>query len=232
MSEHTTDTHTKGPLTVKRLHMYGNCCDYGIIDEDGRVIGEAIDVIGPTPNDRAPARANATLWAAAGDLLAACEMEVAVESQQCGDIQILELYKILRSHGWDNEDSPRKFIRRFRRDAIAKAKGLQSSAPTDPLPPNMTEADVAEACSGTPEPLADTPFNRMMMDIARNVIKEELAKPVIETRYIVREGDRYYARDGRPYLFKSESEAKLAIAVFGPDEPDDESDSSEKASHS
>jgi hypothetical protein len=46
-------------------------CDYALVDDRNFVIGEAVARMGEWP--RIDAKANATLWAAAPELLAACE---------------------------------------------------------------------------------------------------------------------------------------------------------------
>ena len=69
------EKHTLGPLTtkgpsVKKLpHTDGG--DYAIIDSKGKIIAEAIYKVGR--DDFRPALANAKLYAAAPDLLEACE---------------------------------------------------------------------------------------------------------------------------------------------------------------
>lgn len=61
------EQYTKGPLTIKRAQD-DPAPDYAII-ADGRVIGEAYAVV--DKHVRAPAKANASLWAASPDLLEA-----------------------------------------------------------------------------------------------------------------------------------------------------------------
>ena len=61
------EQHTTGPLTIKQAQD-GRAVDYAII-ADGHVIGEAYAVV--DKHVIAPARANASLWAASPDLLEA-----------------------------------------------------------------------------------------------------------------------------------------------------------------
>jgi len=67
---------TPGPLTITgpspgKMKVIDDGGDYGILDSNGRMIGEAYRVIGI--REVADARANATLWSASPVLLAACE---------------------------------------------------------------------------------------------------------------------------------------------------------------
>jgi hypothetical protein len=67
--------HTQGPLTIHGPSdgkgPYDDGGDYAIVDADGKIIGEAIHKVDYA--EFRPARANAHLWAAAPDLLVACE---------------------------------------------------------------------------------------------------------------------------------------------------------------
>ena len=65
--------HTQGPLRTRRAIHPDNVggYDYAILDTDSRVIGEAFDIVGN--GEHRPALHNATLWAAAPELLEALE---------------------------------------------------------------------------------------------------------------------------------------------------------------
>ena len=70
MSEHTQEPLTiHGPSDGKGPYDDGG--DYAIVDPDGKIIGEAIHKVDHT--EFRPAEANARLWAAAPDLLAASQ---------------------------------------------------------------------------------------------------------------------------------------------------------------
>jgi len=62
--------HTPGPLSIKRADWADNVngYDYAIIDAQGKIIGEAFEVVGA--NEKRPCFENAKLWASAPDLLA------------------------------------------------------------------------------------------------------------------------------------------------------------------
>lgn len=66
-------THTPSPLTIHRSiaidwDQFGN---YAIVDTTGRIIGEAYQTVGYGDENQRPAEANARIWAAAPDMLAA-----------------------------------------------------------------------------------------------------------------------------------------------------------------
>jgi hypothetical protein len=93
--------HTPGPLTIA-AGLYG---DFAILDKDNRIIGEAYYKVGP--DEYKPAKHNARLWAAAPDLLAACEAFVnAAEVWFCNTPEVNAAYQAAHA-------------------AIAKAKGDQ-----------------------------------------------------------------------------------------------------------
>lgn len=62
-----TEKHTPGPLSIKKAEDSDDP-DWAIIDGDGRIIGEAFDLV--YFDTHRPAEANAKLWASAPDLLA------------------------------------------------------------------------------------------------------------------------------------------------------------------
>lgn len=106
-------THTPGPLTITGpsggirhgRFQVDDGGDYAIIDSAGKIIGEAIRLVAEC--DERPAQANACLWAAAPDLLAACK---AIEIQFGGMADS------------DIESEARAAID-LTRSAIAKAEG-------------------------------------------------------------------------------------------------------------
>lgn len=69
--------HTQGDWTIRRAKTPDNTggYDYAVLDKDGAVIGEAFEHVGKlgTSYDVRPAKANATMFAAAPDLLEACQ---------------------------------------------------------------------------------------------------------------------------------------------------------------
>ncbi|MCP4541183.1 MAG: hypothetical protein GY832_28955 [Chloroflexi bacterium] len=71
------EKHTAGPLRA-----YGPAVqrgDFAIVDAKNRIIGEAISEVGP--DEYAPAKENAQLWANAPNLLEACRGALAALSQ-------------------------------------------------------------------------------------------------------------------------------------------------------
>ncbi len=68
MSGHTPDLRVRETPSGKFDEM-GDCA---IVDATGKIVGEAYELV--DYGDRRPAKANAALWAAAPDLLAAARM--------------------------------------------------------------------------------------------------------------------------------------------------------------
>ena len=119
--------HTPGPLTTRGpsngLGPLDDGGDYGIMDAAGKVVGEAYYKVGVAMFR--PAEANARLWAAAPDLLAACDNPVRVGHKVFHDPQWQMEFaaNILGGYG---DVGLAEFLRekaRMERAAIAKAKG-------------------------------------------------------------------------------------------------------------
>ena len=120
--------HTPGPLSVvgpsRGGSSYDDGGDYAIVDAHNKIIGEASRLVGPGGETR-PALENARLWAAAPDLLAACEAEEAKLEHfaKCGEWPTC----FSDECGGGPCDIGTRLMhnaRQLRQAAIAKAKGV------------------------------------------------------------------------------------------------------------
>ena len=126
------EKHAPGPLTVRGPSLgtgqYDDGGDYGIYDSEGIIVGEAYYKVGVEMFRLA--EANARLWAAAPDMLEACQAENTFWEH------IADCLYCLTLHEW--EFNGRRFCatgrdlqreaRRLRVAAIAKAKGEPADA--------------------------------------------------------------------------------------------------------
>jgi hypothetical protein len=90
-----TDKHTPGPLTITGpspglVRGIDDGGDFAIVDVNGHVIGQAHRLV--APSTLMPAKANATLWAAAPGTLKALEHVRTTLDNIIGDNELLERY--------------------------------------------------------------------------------------------------------------------------------------------
>lgn len=86
--------HTPGPLSIRKAEDTDNP-DWAIVDIEGRIIGEAFDLV--YFDIRRPAKANARLWAAAPEMYKALKIALDALGCDCLRQDRMEAQKIIRA---------------------------------------------------------------------------------------------------------------------------------------